>query len=115
VAAGKVKIVGRDFQVDDQVLADLKAYLTTRKLRFTDEDIAQNRDQLSRFIGEEVLRQAFGEGEARRRSLAWDPQVKKALDLVPKAEQLLREPQRFIADRNGETPAVRSAPRPQPE
>ena len=53
-----------------------------------------------------MLRQAFGEGEARRRSLAWDPQVKKALDLVPKAEQLLHEPKRFIADRAAEAPAA---------
>jgi carboxyl-terminal processing protease len=115
VAAGKVKIVSRDFQVDDAMLADFKAYLTTRKLRFTDPDIAENRDQLSRFISEEVLRQAFGEGEARRRSLAWDPQVKKALDLIPKSEQLLREPQRFIADRAGEAAPVRTAPAPQPQ
>jgi len=109
-----VKIVGRDFQVDDQVMADFKAYLTTRKLRFTDEDIASNRDQLSRIIAEEVLRQAFGEGEARRRSLSWDPQVTKALDLIPKAEQLLHEPQRFIVDRAAEAPAARTA-QPQPE
>ena len=113
VAAGKVKIVSRDFQVDDQVLADLKAYLTARKLRFTDQDVADNRDQLSRMISEEVLRQAFGEGEARRRSLAWDPQVKKALDLIPKSEQLLREPQRFIADHAGEAAPVRTAPQPE--
>jgi hypothetical protein len=64
-------------------------------------------------IAEEVLRQAFGEGEARRRSLAWDPQVKKALELIPKAEQLLHEPQRFIADR-AEAPSTRTT-QPQPE
>ena len=56
---------------------------------------------------------AAGEGEARRRSLAWDPQVKKALDLIPKSEQLLREPQRFIADHAGEAAPVRTAPQPE--
>jgi hypothetical protein len=46
-----------------------------------------------------VLQQAYGEGEARRRSLSWDPQVLKALELVPKAEQLLKDPVRFVAER----------------
>ena len=45
-----------------------------------------------RQILEEVLRQVFGEGEARRRSMAWDPQVQKALELVAKAELLLQGP-----------------------
>ena len=49
-----------------------------------------------------MLRQVFGEGEARRRSLAWDPQVQKALGLVSKAELLLKDPQRFIAERTAE-------------
>ena len=51
----------------------------------------------------------FGEGEARRRSMAWDPQVKKALELVPKAELLLKDPQQFIADRVAETAGERPA------
>ena len=45
----------------------------------------------------------FGEGEARRRSVAWDPQVKKALELAPRAEQLLRDPQQFVAERAAES------------
>ncbi len=103
VASAKVKLINRDFKVDDAVLADFKAYLTTRKLAFTPEDIEANRPALERQITEEVLRQVFGEGEARRRSMAWDPQVKKALGLVGKAELLIRDPQKFMAEREAET------------
>ena len=30
--------------------------------------------------------------------MAWDPQIRKALELMPRAEQLLKNPQQFVAD-----------------
>jgi carboxyl-terminal processing protease len=102
VKSAKVKVVARDFAADERTIEDFKAYLDSRKVKYTPEDIQANRAELERQITEEVLRQVFGEGEARRRSLAWDPQVRKALELVPKAELLLKDPQRFIAERTAE-------------
>jgi carboxyl-terminal processing protease len=99
VSAAKLEIVGRDFQADDKTLARFKTYLDSRKIRYTPEDFATEREALVHEITEETLRQVFGEGEARRRTLAWDPQVQKGLALVPRAEQLLKDPQRFIAER----------------
>jgi len=110
VTSGKVKLISREFQVDDKVLAEFNAYLDSRKLKHTPEDIAANRETISRLILEEVLRQVYGEGEARKRTLSWDPQVQKALALVPKAEELLKEPQRFIVEYEAEEKA---ASRPQ--
>ena len=52
-----------------------------------------------RLIEDEVLRQVVSEGEARRRSVTWDPQIKKALELMPRAEVLLRDPKTFVAER----------------
>ncbi len=103
VASAKVKLIARDFKVDDAMLADFKAFLESRKLAYTQEDIDANRAAIERQITEELLRQVFGEGEARRRSMAWDPQIKKALALVPKADLLLKDPQRFMAEREAET------------
>jgi carboxyl-terminal processing protease len=105
----KTKPITRDFTVDDKVLADFRAYALGRKLKATAEDFAQNREMITRLVTEEVLRQVFGEGEARRRSVQWDPQVKKAIDLMPRAEQLLRDPQRFIAERVAESRASNPA------
>jgi carboxyl-terminal processing protease len=108
VVSAKVKAIRKDFQVTDEVWADFAKFLDQRKLRHTEEELAQNREAASREILEEVLQQAFGEGEARRRSLAWDPQVQKALELVPKAEQLLKDPVRFVAERQtSDAPAAR--------
>jgi carboxyl-terminal processing protease len=95
---GKVKTIGLDFKVDDAVLAEFRTFLEGRKLKYTEEDLGANREALVREITEEVLKQAFGEGAARRRSLAWDPQFQRALELVPKAEQLLKDPQRFVSE-----------------
>jgi carboxyl-terminal processing protease len=100
--SSKVKLIGRDFKVDERVLADFRAFLGTQKLRYTEEDLAANKEALSRLILEEVLRQVFGEGEARKRTLAFDPQVKKALELAPRAERLLLDPQRYVAEREAE-------------
>jgi len=110
LASAKVKLIGRDFQVDDHVLAEFTSYLDSRKLHYTAEDLSTNHEAISRLVLEEILRQVYGEGEARRRTLAWDPQVQKALSLVPKAEELLKEPQRFIAEYEAEEKAAASRP-----
>ena len=93
-----MKLINRDFKVDDAMLADFASYLDSRKLRHTEADLQQNRAEIVRDLDEELLRQIWGEGEARRASRTWDPQVKKALELVPRAEQLLRDPRGYVAD-----------------
>jgi carboxyl-terminal processing protease len=100
--SGNVKVIAKSFRADDQVLADFAAYVASRKLRHTPQDLEDNRAEISRLVEEEVLRQVFGEGEARRRSLAWDPQVKKALELAPRAELLLHSPAGYVAERERE-------------
>ena len=98
----KVKPIGRDFQVDDAVLADSRPTSRSAKIAYTDAELQEHREDIRRRILEEALRQSFGEGEARRRTLAWDAQVQKALALVTKAELLLRDPEAFVAEREAE-------------
>jgi carboxyl-terminal processing protease len=101
-ASAKVKPIRRDFQVDDEVLRSFREYVASRKLRLSDEDYSQHREEIARRLEEQVLMQVFGEGEARRRTVAWDPQVRKALALVPRAEMLLRDPTQYVAERERE-------------
>jgi carboxyl-terminal processing protease len=110
-APANVEIVGRDFQVDDHVMTAFRKYLDSQKLTYTEADITENREALSHEILEEVLRQVFGEGESRKRSLAWDPQVRKALELIPKTEMLLENPQAYLAEHDSEQLATTAAPR----
>ena len=92
-----VTLIDPDFSVDDAVLDEFQAFLGDRGFRLEEEDFAASREEISRFVEEEILRQAFSQGHARRRGLAWDPQVQKALDLMPRAEALLRDPGAYVA------------------
>lgn len=112
VAAGKVKLIRRDFEVDAEVLADFREFVRERQLRVTDQELDDNRETVSRLIVEEVLRQVFGEGEARRRTFKWDVQFQKALGSVASAERLLRDPQGFIAVRAAELRQAGGTARP---
>ena len=102
-ASHTVKTISREFKVDEAVWSDFKAYLTSRKLRFTDEDLAANRELITHVIEEEVLRYVYGEAEARKRSMSWDPQILKSLELIPRAELLLKDPRRYVSDRVAES------------
>jgi carboxyl-terminal processing protease len=94
----RVKVIGRDFKVDEEVLAAFRAYLDEQKIRYTPEEMEANREQLARALNDEIVHQVFGEAEARRRSVSTDPQIRKALEVAPKAEILLQDPQRFVAE-----------------
>jgi carboxyl-terminal processing protease len=95
-------LIERAFGVDERVLAEFRAFLDARKLSYTEADLAENREAVSRAVQEEVLRQVFGEREARQRTLAWDTQFQKALEVVPRAERLVRDPMRFAAEQEAE-------------
>ena len=99
---GKVHLIKRDFEADAGVLAEFRAFLDARKLRYTPEELEANREAVLRQITDQILWQAFGEEEARKRSVAWDPQLKRALELIPRAEMLLKDPQRYVAERASE-------------
>jgi carboxyl-terminal processing protease len=110
VVAEGIKLISRDFKVDDAVWSDFQAFLEARKLAHPAEELEANREALSRLILEEILRQVFGEGEARRRTLAWDPQVKKALEVMPRAELLLKDPRSYVQAREAERRVAELAP-----
>ena len=78
---------------------DFAAFLDREKIEVDGEELAKERETVTHRIYEEILRQVFGEGEARERTLQWDPQIQKALQVVPKARLLLEDPEQFIAER----------------
>jgi carboxyl-terminal processing protease len=96
----RVKKISDDFTVDDDVFQQFLGFLRERQIRFDEKELAAHRETVERRILEEVLRQVFGEGLARRRTLQWDPQVQKALEVMPLAEKLLENPKEYIADRS---------------
>ena len=110
VSSAKVRVVGARLPGGRPHLAEFKAFLDKQKLRYTPEDIAANREAISHQVTRSCCARSSARREARRRSMAWDPQVRKALELVPKSETLLKDPQKFIAERVAESRPVAVAP-----
>ena len=76
------------FQVSDAMLNDFKAHIQQRGIAATDKDLADNRDFLKMMIKQEVFYNRIGVAEAARVRLEADPQVLKALELLPQAKAL---------------------------
>lgn len=105
----RLKPIRRDFTVDARVLEDFRRHLGEQKVAYTDEELLEHRDVITRVLHEEILRQVWGEAEARRRTVQWDGQLQKALELIPRAELLLKDPQGFVAAREAERRVARAA------
>jgi carboxyl-terminal processing protease len=87
------------FQVTDAVLDQFKQHMTKRGIEFTEKDFQDNRDYIKRSIRYEVFYNRFGVSDAGRVLLEGDPQVMKALDLIPEAKDLATKARRQIAEK----------------
>jgi carboxyl-terminal processing protease len=91
--------VEQSFQVSDALLADFKQHITKRGIQFSEKDFLDNKDYVKRLIKYEVFYNRFGVSEASRVLLDGDPQVLKAIDLIPEAKDLASKARRQLADR----------------
>ena len=87
------------FQASDALLGEFQQHLTKRGIQFTEKDFQDNKDYLKRLIRYEVVYNRFGVSEAARVLLDGDPQVLKAIDLIPEAKDLASKARRQIAER----------------
>ncbi|MFZ1942127.1 MAG: S41 family peptidase [Acidobacteriaceae bacterium] len=91
--------VGKDFKVDDNVIQDFEAYLTSKQIPWTAQDISGARDWIDMSIKSELFTSVFGQQEGLRVRAAWDPMINKAITLIPQAETLKTTAQKTIAMR----------------
>ena len=91
--------IDQSFQVSDALLDQFKQHLTKRGVEFTEKDFQDNRDYVKRSIKYEVFYNRFGVSEAGRVLLEGDPQVMKALDLIPEAKDLANKARRQVAEK----------------
>jgi carboxyl-terminal processing protease len=86
--------------VDDAVMQEFRKYLDEQKIAFTEADLAENNDWLRADIKAELFINEFGQQEGMRVHAEGDPEVQKALDLLPQAKQLADNAKKTIAQRN---------------
>jgi carboxyl-terminal processing protease len=93
--------INKDFQVDDAVLQDFRKFLDDEKIPYTEADLTSERDWVASHIRAELFVSQFGQQEGLKVQAESDPQVLKALDLLPQAKELADNAKRIIAERNG--------------
>ena len=76
-----------------------KEFLTGQHVNFTDADFAANQDWIKDSIQYELYFRAFDKNTADRTRWENDPEVKAAIESLPKAEALLKQAQRILARR----------------
>jgi len=76
------------FQISDAMIEQFKQHITKRGIQFSEKDFTDNRDYIKRAIKYEIYYNRFGVADASRVLLEGDPQLNKALDLMPEAKDL---------------------------
>jgi len=99
--------VGHDFDVDEVVMQDFRKFLDEEKIAFTEGELIENHDWLRSNIKSELFVDAFGQEEGLKVRAETDPEVVKALELLPQARALAENARKIIAERNSAMPVSR--------
>jgi carboxyl-terminal processing protease len=92
------KSIAKNFTVDEGVLQEFRHYLDDQKVPFTEDDLAGNLDWVKSNIKTELFISQFGQEEGLRVQAESDPNVIKALDLLPQARQLAENARKVVAE-----------------
>jgi len=92
--------VTKDFVVDDNVIKSFRAYLDKEKVKYSEDDLAQNLNWVKREIRKEVFISVFGLTEGYKVELEDDAQLQKAIDSLPQARALYENARKVIAQRS---------------
>ena len=98
VGARFTDVVEFDFG-DEEQIDQFKQHALKRGVQFNDNDFTDNRDFIKRSIKYEIFYNKFGVSDAARVLLEDDPQVLKAVDLIPEAKELASKARRQVAEK----------------
>jgi carboxyl-terminal processing protease len=90
-------VIDRNFKVNDEIMDDFRAFLEKSKISFTDQDLQDNTPQIKAQIRQEVFGAIWGSEEGYKVASDQDPQILKALELLPRAEALLKSRKEKLA------------------
>jgi len=91
--------VPRNFQVTDAVLGDFRRFLDRERIPYTENELQQNMEAIKRQIKQELAISVFGKLEGERIGIEADPQVLRAIEVLPKAKELALNARRILAQR----------------
>lgn len=91
-----IRIIEKSFEVDDEVLAHFRTFLKKEKIPFSEQEIQENRERLALLIKGGIFSSIWGAEEAQRVYIAKDPQVERAVQTIPEAAELLKDPRGYV-------------------
>jgi carboxyl-terminal processing protease len=97
--------ITQSFEVDDALLQDFRKSLDEEKIPYTEAEMIENNDWLRSNLKSELFVDAFGQEEGLKVRAETDPDVIKALELMPQARALADNAKKVVAERNA-APAV---------
>ena len=99
--------VSQNFEADDEVLREFRKFLDQEKVPYTEADMMENNEWLRSNIKSEIFVNAFGQEEGLKVRAETDPEVTKALDLLPQAKALADNARKIVAERTVQHPLGR--------
>jgi carboxyl-terminal processing protease len=90
----------KNWAPDQNVMNEFHKYLLDDGVEFTEAEFAQNNEWLRRRLQKEMYITAFGVDASKHFEIETDPVVLHAIDSMPKAQSLLDNAKRIIAQRN---------------
>jgi carboxyl-terminal processing protease len=93
--------ITKNFEADENVMRELRSYLSKHNVRYTEPEFADNLDWIKRKIKQEVFLSTFGQQEGVKVLLEADPQIQAAVDAIPQARALYENARKIVAQRSG--------------
>jgi carboxyl-terminal processing protease len=100
---GEKPEITKDFSVGDDVIQQFRKYLDQQHIKYTDADISNNLPWLKWKIKREVFTTVFGLNDGYRVELQEDPQLEKAMEMIPQAKALYQNARKIVAERAAAT------------
>src|SRR5271156_1708761 len=99
--------ITQSFEVEEPLLQEFRKFLDEEKIPYTEGEMIENNDWLRSNIKSEIFVDAFGQEEGLKVRAETDPDVMKALDLMPQARALADNARKVVAERNSAAPVPR--------
>ncbi len=97
----------KNFEVDDVVVQEFRKFLDGEKVPYSEADLLENNDWVRSSLKSEIFVDAFGQEEGLKVRAEADPEVVRALDLLPQAKALAENAKRIVAERTSTQPLSR--------
>jgi carboxyl-terminal processing protease len=97
----------KGWEPDEKLVNDFHDFLNSKNIKFTELEFTENHQWIKEQLKQEMYITAFSYNDSERVRIEQDPEVGKAIDAMPKAQELLDKAKKMMVQRMPvERPAV---------